>query len=69
MTIVEDRAGVARRFGFVALLLGIACVTNLMDAAQNSHFTTGRIVFMAVTGFLSLFFAYTWWKLKRGSEL
>ncbi len=69
MTIIEDRSGVTRRFGFVALLLGIACITNLMDAVRNSGFSPLRIGFMVVTGFLSLFFAYTWWKLKKGSEL
>jgi predicted membrane channel-forming protein YqfA (hemolysin III family) len=69
VTIIENRESVARRFGFTALLLGIACVTSLMDALQNHTFSTLRIVFLVITGFLSFFFTRTWWKVRKGSDL
>ena len=69
MALIENREAVARKFGFTALLLGIACITSLMDALQNHSFSTLRIVFLVVTGFFSFFFTRTWWKVRKGSDL
>ncbi len=69
MSTVPNKESVARRFGFTSLLLGLASVTNLVGGIQHHEMTTGRIIFIAVTGFLSLFFAYTWWNVRRGNDL
>lgn len=65
----QDPQSVARRFGFTGFLLGLAFVTSLVDALQNHSFSTLRIVFLVITGFLSFFFTRTWWKVKRGKDL
>ncbi len=62
----QRRASASRKAGFTALLLGLACFTNLFDAARNHSFTPLRIVFMVVTGVLCLFLAITWWDVRRG---
>jgi hypothetical protein len=69
MSTVENPQSVARRFGFTGLLLGVACLTSLMDALQHHAFTPLRIVFLAITGFLSFFFTRTWWKVRKGQDL
>jgi len=66
---IENREAVARKVGFVALLLGIACLTSLMDALQSHSFSLLRIVFLVVTGFLSLFFTRTWHNVRKGLDL
>ena len=62
----KRRADAARRAGFTALLLGLACVTSLMGSAREHAFSTGGIIFMIVTGVLALFLAFTWWDVRRG---
>ena len=69
MTVIENRDVVARKFGFTGLLLALAFVTSLMDALQHDSFSTLRIVFLVITGFLSFFFIRTWWKVKKGLDL
>jgi len=69
VTIVESKESVAIRFGFTGFLFTLAFVTGLADAAQNHRFTPLRIVFLVVVGFLGAFFIYTWWNVKRGSDL
>ena len=62
----ERRASAARRAGFTSLLLGVACLTALMGSAREHAFSVGGIIFMIVTGILSLFLAITWWDVRRG---
>ena len=69
MTANEDPQSVARRFGFTGFLLGLAFVTSLVDALQNHSFSTFRIVFLVISGFLSFFFLRTWWKVRKGQDL
>ena len=69
MATVENPQSVARRFGFTGFLLGLAFVTSLIDAMQNHSFSALRIVFLAITGFLSFFFTRTWWKVRKGQDL
>jgi len=40
-----------------------------MDALQHHAFSPLRIVFLAITGFLSFFFTRTWWKVRKGQDL
>jgi hypothetical protein len=60
------RAGAARRAGFTALLLGVACLTSFLGSAREHAFSIGGIIFMVVTGVLCLFLAITWWDVRRG---
>ncbi len=62
----KRRADAARRAGFTALLLGVACGTALMGSIREHAFSTGGIIFMVVTGFLCLLLTITWWDVRRG---
>ncbi len=62
----QRRASAARRAGFTSLLLGVACGTSFMGSVREHAFSVGGIIFMVVTGVLSLFLAITWWDVRRG---
>ncbi len=62
----KRRADAARRAGFTALLLGLACFTSFVGMAREHAFSTGGIIFVSITGILALFLAFTWWDVRRG---
>ncbi len=58
--------GTRRRFGFVAFLWWIAALSGSIGLEQGLSAGWVRVLFVAISWVLALFFSYAWWQVRRG---
>jgi hypothetical protein len=59
-------AGAQRRLGFVALLWWIAALSGSVGLIQRLSAGWVRLLFVAISWVLALFFSYAWWEVRKG---
>ncbi len=59
-------AGARRRFGFVSLLWWIAAISGSVGLVQGLSAGWVRLLFVAISWVLALFFTYAWWQVRKG---
>ena len=59
-------AGVRRRIGFVAMLWWIAAVAGTIGLVQGLQAGWVRLLFIAISWVLAIFFSYAWWQVRKG---
>ncbi len=55
-----------RRLGFVACLWWIAALSGSIGLIQGISAGWVRLLFVALSWVLALFFSYAWWEVRRG---
>jgi len=62
----KTTAGTRRRLGFVAFLWWIAALSGSIGLMQGLSAGWVRLLFVALSWVLAIFFSYAWWAVRKG---
>ena len=62
----QSIGGTRRRFGFVSLLWWIAAISGSIGLIQGLSHGWVRVLFVAISWVLAIFFTYAWWQVRKG---